>query len=88
VRASRVHVDELQQRVTFRFGAATDVRYLREVPEVGDFVSHRNELWMVSRVEADSVGTLVICDNPGSTRGHLPDSPAHSSNAGIPSGNT
>jgi hypothetical protein len=78
-------VDELQHRVTFRFGAATDVRYLRAVPDVGDFASHQNELWVVSRVEVDPVGVLVICENPRDTRGRPPEAPVRSSDAGIPS---
>lgn len=57
---------EPQQRVTFRFGADVDVRYLRELPQLGDFVNHRHELWVVSRVEVDSLGALVICETtPG-----------------------
>ena len=62
-------MDELQQRVTFRFGGATDIRYLREVPNVGDFASHGNELWVVSRVEVDPLGVLVICENSSGTGG-------------------
>ena len=79
-------MDELQQRVTFRFGGATDIRYLREVPNVGDFASHGNDLWIVSRVEVDQLGVLVICENPSSAGGRPPETPARSSDAGIPSG--
>jgi hypothetical protein len=81
-------VDELQQRVTFRFGGATDIRYLREVPNVGDFASHGNELWVVSRVEVDPLGVLVICENPSGTGNRRPETSARSSDAGIPSGTT
>jgi hypothetical protein len=62
---SPVRVDELQQRVTFRFGAAADIRCLRGLPKVGDFVTHDDGLWVVERVETDSLGALVICENPG-----------------------
>jgi hypothetical protein len=50
--------------VTFKFGAAADVRYLRELPEVGDFVTRGNELWVVASIEVDALGALVICENP------------------------
>jgi hypothetical protein len=81
-------VDDLQQRVTFRFGAAADVRYLSDVPEVGDFVSHRGDLWVVTRVEVDPVGVLVICEDRGSTGSRPSGGPVRSSDAGIPSGIT
>jgi hypothetical protein len=29
------------------------------VPEVGDFVSHRRELWIVRKVKQDEVGLLI-----------------------------
>jgi hypothetical protein len=64
---SLIRVDELQQRVTFKFGAAADVRYVRELPEMGDFVAHGNELWVVARIEENSLGALVICENPRET---------------------
>lgn len=56
-------MDELH-RVTFRFAGSTEIHYLGELPDVGDFVSHGNELWEVSRVETDPVGALVICELP------------------------
>ena len=49
------------QRVTFRFGPEIEVRYLRRIPEPGDFVSHANNLWVVSSVSADIAGTTVVC---------------------------
>ena len=53
-----------QRRVTFRFDEATEVHYLVEVPSPGDFVTHGHELWRVSRVDTDPLGTLVICERP------------------------
>ena len=39
-----------------------EVRYLSAVPEIGDYVTHDNELWLVSNVGEDAFGTAVICD--------------------------
>jgi hypothetical protein len=50
------------QRVTFRFDRETEVHYLARTPEVGDRVSHENELWLVTLVESDPLGLLVICE--------------------------
>ena len=50
------------QRVTFRFGRETEVQYLARTPEVGDRVSHGKELWLVTLVESDPLGMLVICE--------------------------
>jgi len=60
-------VSGLQQRVTFRFGTTADVYYLRDVPEVGDHVSHMSEIWVVARVEVDDGGVLVTCKPPAPT---------------------
>jgi hypothetical protein len=54
-------VDGLQ-RVSFRFGGDLEVRYLPQVPEAGDLVSHDTELWVVAFVSADTVGVTVICE--------------------------
>jgi hypothetical protein len=51
-------------RITFRFGADTEVRYLPEPPEPGHLVTHGAELWVVMAVAADSAGTTVICQRP------------------------
>jgi hypothetical protein len=51
-----------QQRVTFRFGEAIEVHYVAELPKAGDFVSHRNELWVMVRLEHDSLGPIVVCE--------------------------
>jgi hypothetical protein len=61
-------MDELH-RVTFRFAGSTEIHYLADLPEAGDFVSHGTELWEVSRVETDAVGALVICQRPPSSNG-------------------
>lgn len=63
-------MDGLHQ-ITFRFGAEIEVRYLPATPEPGDFVSHRNELWVVSFVTADSAGMTVICEPPHPYRGQV-----------------
>ena len=55
---------DVLQRVTFRCGAKIEVRYLPDVPEPGDLVTHRGDLWFVSFVTADRVGTIVVCDLP------------------------
>lgn len=51
-----------QQRVTFRFGDAIELQYVAELPKAGDFVSHRNELWVMVRLEHDSLGPVVVCE--------------------------
>jgi hypothetical protein len=53
---------EERRRVTFRFGGDTEVQYVGDVPRVGDFVTHRSEIWVVSRIEIDGLGALVICE--------------------------
>lgn len=52
------------QRVTFRFGAETEVRYLPLVPAPGDIVTHVDDLWVVDFVSSDGGGTTVICRLP------------------------
>jgi hypothetical protein len=51
-----------QRRATFRFGLDSELKYVPDLPEVGDFVTHRSELWVVSRVEVDATGALVVCE--------------------------
>ena len=48
--------------MTFRFGDAVEVHYVADLPKAGDFVSHRNELWVMARLERDSLGTVVVCE--------------------------
>ena len=52
---------EPRQRVTFRFAGRMEVQYLTGLPVVGDRVSHEGQLWVVTRVEFDRVGPLVVC---------------------------
>jgi hypothetical protein len=51
-----------QQRVTFRFGRDTEVHYVDRLPAIGDRVTRGRELWVVTRVEGDDLGMLVICE--------------------------
>jgi hypothetical protein len=55
---------ERQQRIAFWFGNESEIRYVADVPEVGDYVSHRNELWRVSNIGADALGLFVVCEPP------------------------
>lgn len=52
----------------FSFGRESEVRYIAGVPQVGDHVSHGKELWLVSEVDVDGVGTYVICEQPREAR--------------------
>ena len=40
---------DAQTSITFDFAGSREVHYISAVPEVGDFVSHRRELWIVTR---------------------------------------
>jgi hypothetical protein len=52
--------------VTFRFGNAIEVHYVADLPKAGDFVSYRNELWVMERLERDFLGAVVVCEpDPG-----------------------
>jgi hypothetical protein len=53
-----------QSRVAFRFESDTEVHYIRELPQLGDFVTHRGEMWVVSSVETNDIGALVTCERP------------------------
>jgi hypothetical protein len=48
--------------VTFRFRRETEVRELSELPEVGDFVTHGKELWVVHKVEPTDLVVVVTCE--------------------------
>jgi hypothetical protein len=52
---------EGSRQVTFRFESETEVQYLDRLPSVGDRVTHERELWVVTSVDADAVGVLVLC---------------------------
>jgi len=62
--------------VTFRFGDAIEVHYVAALPKAGDFVSHRNELWMMVRLERDFLGAVIVCerDVQGPAEESRPDS--------------
>jgi hypothetical protein len=51
-----------KQQVACQFGSAHEVRYIRELPRVGDRLRVGEELWLVTSVEEDAVGTSVICE--------------------------
>ena len=55
---------DAQTRITFDFAGSREVHYITAVPKVGDFVSHRRELWTVRKVEQDDVGLLITCELP------------------------
>jgi hypothetical protein len=55
---------EDKPRVAFRFGGDSEVRYVATPPVIGDFVSHGNELWLVSDVVKDDLGVSVLCEKP------------------------
>ncbi len=55
---------DAQTRITFDFAGSREVHYITAVPKVGDFVSHRRELWIVRKVEQDVVGLLITCELP------------------------
>lgn len=60
---------DAQMRVTFDFSGARQVHYVSAVPEIGDFVTHVRELWVVREVEEDGVGPLITCELPRSPPG-------------------
>ena len=49
-------------RVTFTFSGVLEVHYLSGVPEVGDFVRRRHELWVVRKIEPTGIDLWVTCD--------------------------
>ena len=44
--------------------APWEIHYISAVPEVGDFVAHVRELWVVRKIEEDGVGPMITCDLP------------------------
>jgi len=52
------------QQITFRFKSEFEVRYLPQVPDVGDLVSHDRELWLVAFVAPNGIGMTVVCELP------------------------
>ena len=51
-----------QTRVTFDFAGAQEVQYTAELPEIGDYVSHQEMLWVVSTIEEHDLGVHVTCE--------------------------
>jgi len=59
------------QRIIFRFAGDFEIRYLRDAPVVGDFVSHRADLWIVASARENRTGEkIVICELPPGNGGH------------------
>ncbi len=52
------------QRARFTFGNESDVRYIAGLPAVGDYVTHRSEIWRVASAETDDLGLYVVCERP------------------------
>lgn len=59
---------DAQTRVMFDFSGDREVQYVIGLPEVGDFVTHRGELWVVRRIDEDRGGPVVTCQLPASQR--------------------
>jgi hypothetical protein len=49
-------------RVVFWFERDSEVRYVTKPPEVGEYVSHGDELWLVSGLVEDGLGISVTCE--------------------------
>jgi hypothetical protein len=60
-----------KRRAAFWFGSEIEVRYVAEPPEVGNYVTHRDELWRVSNVDEDELGLTVVCKPPQSAADNL-----------------
>jgi hypothetical protein len=59
------------RRITFLFEADMEIRYLPDVPEPDDFVTHHGELWRVAKVTRDD-GSAVVCALPTDSDRGLP----------------
>jgi hypothetical protein len=66
-------------RVAFWFGSESEVRYVAQTPEVGDYVSHRSELWLVSKVTEDALGAVVVCEQRAEPVRRSAEAPASAS---------
>ena len=51
-----------QVRVTFRFGREIEVKYLVRLPAIGDHATHGRELWVVTDVQRDASGPMIVCE--------------------------
>lgn len=56
---------DAQMRTTFDFSGAIEVHYISAVPDVGDYVTHLRELWVVRKIDEDGFGPMVMCELPG-----------------------
>ena len=54
-----------QMRTTFDFAGAIEVHYISAVPEVGDYITHLRELWIVRKIGEDGFGPMIMCELPG-----------------------
>ena len=61
------------RRVTFRFADRMEVHYLPRAPEVGDFVTHGRDIWVVVSVRDDAVGMVAACERHGVSAPALSD---------------
>ena len=50
-----------QTRVTLDFAGNREAHYLDGVPEVGDFITHEGELWVVQNVDDDDAVPVITC---------------------------
>jgi hypothetical protein len=64
-----------KRQVAFRFGREHELRYIKELPRVGDHLRVGERLWIVTSVEDDPVGTSVICERLRDVR--VPDQELH-----------
>ena len=58
-------VGEAQMRTSFDFAGAVEVHYISAVPEVGDYVTHLRELWVVRKIDEDGFSPMIMCELPG-----------------------
>ena len=55
---------DAQMRVTFDFSGDREVQYVVKLPELGDLVTHRGEIWVVQSIDEDEGGAVVTCELP------------------------
>jgi hypothetical protein len=53
-----------KRRVAFRFGGDSQVRYVSQPPEAGDYVNYGDELWLVTGIVEDDLGVSIVCEQP------------------------
>lgn len=56
------------QRVTFQFGPEAEIHDVDELPHLGDRVTYKEQLWIVTQVRDDSSCAFVFCERV--TNGH------------------